>query len=439
MGLEQRDCIIQSCSGINCESRRSICGMTKPYEISRHLVWKAYQQVKANKGAAGIDRETIQEFEKDLKSNLYKLWNRMNSGSYFPPPVKGVEIPKKTGGKRMLGIPTVADRIAQTVVSMTLEPLLEPVFHQDSYGFRPGRSAHDALAVVRERCWKYDWVVELDIRKCFDTIDHGLLSRALEKHCQIPWVLLYVRRWLIVPLETPVGTLVERNEGTPQGGVVSPLLANLFLHYAFDRWVSENLPGVPFCRYADDGVLHCKSEAQAKLVVNKIKARFEACGLELHPEKTRIVYCADSNRKGKYPVRQFTFLGYTFRQRRAVNRHGQLFMNFVPAVSRDALRNMRQTIRRWKLQFRCNQDVSEMARQINPMLRGWLNYYGKFHRSAMDVIWRHMNLHLVRWMMMKYKNLQKHKTKAGQMLLLRATANPEMFVHWKVGYLPMAG
>ena len=413
--------------------------MTKPYEISRHLVWKAYQQVKANKGAAGIDRETIQEFEKDLKSNLYKLWNRMSSGSYFPPPVKGVEIPKKTGGKRMLGIPTVADRIAQTVVSMTLEPLLEPVFHQDSYGFRPGRSAHDALAVVKERCWKYDWVVELDIRKCFDTIDHGLLSRALEKHCQIPWVLLYVRRWLIVPLETPVGTLVERNEGTPQGGVVSPLLANLFLHYAFDRWVSENLPGVPFCRYADDGVLHCKSEAQAKLVVNKIKARFEACGLELHPEKTRIVYCADSNRKGKYPVRQFTFLGYTFRQRRAVNRHGQLFMNFVPAVSRDALRNMRQTIRRWKLQFRCNQDVSEMARQINPVLRGWLNYYGKFHRSAMDVIWRHMNLHLVRWMMMKYKNLQKHKTKAGKMLWLRATANPEMFVHWKVGYLPMAG
>ena len=413
--------------------------MTKPYEISRHLVWKAYQQVKANKGAAGIDRETIPEFEKDLKSNLYKLWNRMSSGSYFPPPVKGVEIPKKTGGKRMLGIPTVADRIAQTVVSMTLEPLLEPVFHQDSYGFRPGRSAHDALAVVKERCWKYDWVVELDIRKCFDTIDHGLLSRALEKHCQIPWVLLYVRRWLIVPLETPVGTLVERNEGTPQGGVVSPLLANLFLHYAFDRWVSENLPGVPFCRYADDGVLHCKSEAQAKLVVNKIKARFEACGLELHPEKTRIVYCADSNRKGKYPVRQFTFLGYTFRQRRAVNRHGQLFMNFVPAVSRDALRNMRQTIRRWKLQFRCNQDVSEMARQINPVLRGWLNYYGKFHRSAMDVIWRHMNLHLVRWMMMKYKNLQKHKTKAGQMLWLRATANPEMSEHWKVGYFPMAG
>jgi len=438
MGLEQRGCIIQSCSGINCESRRSICGMTKPYEISRHLVWKAYQQVKANKGAAGIDRETIQEFEKDLKGNLYKLWNRMSSGSYFPPPVKGVEIPKKTGGKRMLGIPTVADRIAQTVVSMTLEPILEPVFHQNSYGYRPGKSALDAVAVVKERCWKYDWVVELDIRKCFDTIDHGLLNRALEKHCQIPWVLLYVRRWLTVPIQTPEGELVERTKGTPQGGVVSPLLANLFLHYAFDRWVNENLPGVPFCRYADDGVLHCKSEAQAKLVVSKIKERFYACGLELHPEKTRIVYCADSNRKGKYPVRQFTFLGYTFCQRKTVNKHGQLFMNFVPAVSRDALRNMRQTIRRWKLQFRCNQDVSEMARQINPVLRGWLNYYGRYHRSAMDVIWRHMNLHLVCWMMRKYKRLHGHITKTYRMLGLMAKAKPDMFVHWQAGCLPKA-
>ena len=413
--------------------------MTKPYEISRHLVWKAYQQVKANKGAAGIDRETMQEFEKDLKGNLYKLWNRMSSGSYFPPPVKGVSIPKKSGGKRMLGIPTVADRIAQTVVSMTLEPQLEPMFHRDSYGFRPGRSAHDALAVVRERCWKYDWVVELDIRRCFDTIDHELLNRALKKHCQIPWVLLYVQRWLTAPMETPEGELVDRTKGTPQGGVVSPLLANLFLHYALDRWVSENLPGVPFCRYADDGVLHCKSEAQAKLVVSKIRKRFEACGLELHPEKTKIVYCADSNRKGKYPVRQFTFLGYTFRQRKTVNKHGQLFMNFVPAVSRDAQRVMRQMIRRWKLQFRCDTDLNEIARSINPVLRGWLNYYGKFRSSAMDAVWRHMNLHLVRWMMRKYKTLQKHKTKAGRMLWLRARKNPEMLVHWKEGYLPMAG
>ena len=197
--------------------------MTKPYEISRLLVWKAYQQVKAKKGTAGIDRETIQEFEKDLKGNLYKLWNRMSSGSYFPLPVKGVEILKKSGGKRMLGIPTVADRVAQTVVSMTLEPQLEPIFHQDSYGFRPGKSAHDALAVVKERCWRYDWVVDIDIRRCFDTIDHELLNRALKKHCQIPWVLLYVKRWLTAPMETPEGELEERTKGTPQGGVASQL------------------------------------------------------------------------------------------------------------------------------------------------------------------------------------------------------------------------
>lgn len=414
-------------------------GMTKPYEISRKLVWKAYQQVKANRGAAGIDNETIQAFEKDLKDNLYKLWNRMSSGSYFPSQVKGVAIPKKTGGKRMLGIPTVADRIAQTVVSMTLEPFLEPLFHQDSYGYRPGRSAHDAIAVVRERCWKYDWVVEFDISRCFDTIDHELLNRALEKHCQIPWVLLYVKRWLTVPMETPEGTLVERMKGMPQGGVISPLLANLFLHYAFDRRVSDNLTGVPFCRYADDGVLHCKSEAQAKLVKQKLKVRFEECGLELHPEKTRIVYCADNHRKGNYPLTQFTFLGYTFRKRKAVNKRGQLFMTFVPAVSSEALRQMRQTIRRWKLQLRCTKSAKEMAKYINPVLRGWMSYYGKFYRSAMDAVWHHMNSHLVRWMARKYKHLRNHKTNASRMLWLMAKAQPDMFAHWKVGCLPMAG
>jgi len=413
--------------------------MTKPYKISQHLVLESYRAVKANRGGAGVDQESIEAFEKNLKGNLYKLWNRLSSGSYFPAPVKGVAIPKKPQGKRMLGIPTVADRVAQMVGKKTLEPLLEPIFHRDSYGYRPGRSALDAVGVVRERCWKYNWVVEFDISKFFDTMNHELMMRAVRKHCPTDWVLLYIERWLKAPMVNPEGELVERTTGTPQGGVISPLLANLFLHYAFDRWVSDNLPGVPFCRYADDGVLHCKSEAQAKLVVNKIRERFEACGLELHPEKTKIVYCADSNRKGIYQVRQFTFLVYTFRQRKTVNKHGQLFMNFVPAVSRDALRHMRQTIRRWKLQFRCNQDLSQIARQINPVLRGWLNYYGKFHRSAMDVVWRHMNLHLVRWMMRKYKTLQKHKTKAGRMLWLRARENPEMLVHWKVGCFPMAG
>ena len=320
--------------------------MTKPYQISKHLVWEAYQRVKANKGAAGVDGESLQAFEAKLKDNLYKIWNRLSSGSYFPPPVKGVSIPKKSGGVRMLGIPTVADRVAQSVVKMVLEPILEPVFHEDSYGYRPGRSAHDAIAVVRKRNWEYNWVVEFDIKGLFDNIDHELLLRALRKHCQTPWVLLYVERWLKAPMETPEGELIERTKGTPQGGVVSPLLANLFLHYAFDRWVSENLPGVPFCRYSDDGVLHCKSKAQAEMVIQKLGNRFRECGLELHPDKTQIVYCWDSNRKEEHPVNQFTFLGFTFCSRGAKKKDGTYFMGFLPGVSRDALRHMRQTIRR---------------------------------------------------------------------------------------------
>jgi len=238
-------------------------GMTKPYNIPKTLVWEAYQCVKANGGSAGVDLESIEKFESRLGDNLYKVWNRLCSGSYFPPPVKGVSIPKKSGGVRILGVPTVADRIAQTVVKLVLEPMLETLFHRDSYGYRPGRSALDAVAIVRQRSWEYDWVIEFDIKGLFDNIDHDLLLRAVRKHCQVPWVLLYIERWLKVPMQDEDGHIVERHRGTPQGGVVSPLLANLFLHYAFDRWVSRHLSSVRFCRYADDGVVHCKSLPQA--------------------------------------------------------------------------------------------------------------------------------------------------------------------------------
>jgi len=267
--------------------------MTKPFDIPKVLLWKAFQCVKANGGAGGVDRESIEQFENRLGDNLYKLWNRLCSGSYFPPPVKGVMIPKKSGGTRMLGVPTVADRVAQTVVKLLLEPRIDPLFHPNSYGYRSGRSAHDAIALVRRRSWDYDWVVDFDIKGLFDNIDHGLLMRALKLHCQTPWVLLYVERWLKAPMQTSDGELQERMRGTPQGGVVSPLLANLFLHYAFDVWVTRNLRSVRFCRYADDGLIHCKSLAQAKLVLARIGERFRACGLELHPDKTRIVYCQD--------------------------------------------------------------------------------------------------------------------------------------------------
>ena len=225
---------------------------TKPFHIPKRAVWEAYQRVKANRGAAGVDDQSIEVFEKDLKNNLYKLWNRLSSGSYFPPPVKRVEIDKRGGGTRPLGIPTVADRMAQAVVKAHLEPELEKQFHPDSYGYRPGKSALDAVGRARERCWCNDWVLDLDIRAFFDSISHDLLLRAVRKHTDCAWVLLYIERWLKAPVQLEDGTLEPREKGTPQGSVVSPLLANLFLHYAFDRWMAIHQPSISFERYADD-------------------------------------------------------------------------------------------------------------------------------------------------------------------------------------------
>lgn len=226
---------------------------TKSYEISKHVVLEAFKRVKANKGAAGIDGEVLETFEGNLKNNLYKIWNRMSSGSYFPPAVKAVEIAKKNGGTRMLGVPTVADRVAQMVAKIYFEPRVEPYFHPDSYGYRPGKSAVDALKVTRQRCWKYDWVLEFDIKGLFDNIDHEVLMKAVCKHTDNPWVILYIERWLKAPFQMPDGTAQERTKGTPQGGVISPILANLFLHYAFDKWMEKHHRNKPFARYADDG------------------------------------------------------------------------------------------------------------------------------------------------------------------------------------------
>jgi RNA-directed DNA polymerase len=412
--------------------------MTKPFAIPKALVWEAFQRVKANGGSAGVDNESIDRFEVRLGDNLYKLWNRMGSGSYFPPPVKAVPIPKKSGGTRTLGVPTVADRVAQTVVKMVLEPALEPVFDRDSFGYRPGRSALDAVALVRRRSWDYDWVVEFDIRGLFDNIDHELLLRALRKHCRIPWILLYLERWLKVPMVTTEGTLVARERGTPQGGVVSPLLANLFLHYALDAWLRREMRSVRFCRYADDAVIHCKSEMQARLVLRKLEERLRACGLELHPEKTRIVYCHDVNRQGTYPTIQFTFLGYTFRPRKAVDKYGRVYVNFSPGVSREALRAMRQTVRGWHLQLMNDKELSDLSNMFGPVIRGWANYYGRFHPTALQPLWRHMNDYLVRWMRRKHKHLARGVTRAARALTRLADSAPRSFVHWEWGVFPAA-
>jgi len=412
--------------------------MTKPFAIPKALVWDAFQRVKANGGSAGVDNESIEAFEKNLGDNLYTLWNRMGSGSYFPPPVKAVPIPKKSGGTRMLGVPTVADRVAQTVVKLVLEPALEPVFDRDSFGYRPGRSALDAVALVRRRSWDYDWVVEFDIKGLFDNIDHELLLRALRKHCRNPWVLLYLGRWLKAPMATAEGTLVARERGTPQGGVVSPLLANLFLHDALDAWLRREMRSVRFCRYADDGVIHCKSEVQARLVLRKLGDRLRACGLELQPEKTRIVYCHDVNRQVAYPTIQFTFLGYTFRPRKAVDKYGRVYVNLSPGVSREALRTMRQTVRGWHLQLRNDKELSDLSNMFGPVLRGWANYYGRFYPTALKPLWRHVNDYLVRWMRRKYKHLARGVTRAARALGRLADSAPRSFVHWERGFLPAA-
>ncbi len=409
--------------------------MTKPFNIPKALVWKAFKQVKANGGSAGVDKESIEMFEGNLSGNLYKLWNRLGSGSYFPPPVKGVPIPKKSGGVRMLGVPTVADRVAQTVVKNVLEPILEPLFHRNSYGYRPGKSALDAVAMVRRRSWEYDWVVEYDIKGLFDNIDHELLLRALRKHCQTPWILLYIERWLKAPMEGEDGKLVERAKGTPQGGVVSPLLANLFLHYALDVWLVRNMRSVRFVRYADDGVIHCKSEEQAKLVMRMVQYRLRECRLEMHPEKSRIVYCKDVNRQEVYPVIQFTFLGYCFRPRKAVDKYGRVYVNFAPAVSREALKAMRQTVRGWHIQLKCDKSLQDLSNMFNPVIRGWKNYYGRFHSSAMKPLWRSINAYLARWLMRKYKHLAKHRTRAYRELSRLAVKLPGMFVQWESRFL----
>jgi len=407
---------------------------TKPFAILKWQVYEAFKAVERNAGAAGVDGQSIEDFKKDLKGNLYKVWNRMSSGSYFPPPVRAVAIAKKDGGERILGIPTVADRVAQMVVKLNFEPEVEPYFLPDSYGYRPGKSALDAVGITRERCWNYDWVLEFDIKGLFDNIDHKLLLRAVEKHTECKWVILYIRRWLVAPMKFADGTQVERNRGTPQGGVISPILANLFMHYAFDVWMNRTLPDVPWCRYADDGLVHGRTEQESQNILTTLRARFTECGLELHPKKTKIVYCKDGSRKGRYPNTKFDFLGYTFRPRLVKNRkRNSIFVSFTPAVSSMALKSMRQVVRKRNYRNRTELSLADIARYHNPVLRGWMQYYGRYSPSAMNPVFRHLNKTLVAWAMRKYRRFKGHKTRAGLFMQNIAEREPHLFVHWQRG------
>lgn len=403
---------------------------SKQYNISKKVVLEAYKRVRQNKGSAGIDGIDFGKFEENLKDNLYKIWNRMSSGSYFPSPVLAVEIPKKNGGTRTLGIPTISDRIAQMAARMYLEPKVEPLFHKDSYGYRPNKSAIDAIGKVRERCWRYGYVIELDIKGLFDNIDHELLMKAVELHTDEKWLKLYIRRWLKTPFGTKGGILAERKSGTPQGGVISPVLANLFLHYAFDVWMERNYPTALFARYADDAVIHCKSEKEAKEIKEALNQRMKQCKLELHPDKTKIVYCKDEDRIEDYPVTQFDFLGYTYKAVYIKCKDGKLRNNFIASASQKACKNLRDKIKELKLHKMSGSSINIIAQAINPIVRGWTNYFGKYNASALKYTIKCIENRILRWAMNKYKYFRGRRQRAEKWLSELRNREPKLFAHW---------
>jgi len=406
----------------------------KSFSIAKELVMEAFQCVKVNKGSQGIDNVSLQQFEEKLEDNLYKLWNRMSSGCYFPKPYKMVMIPKSNGKLRQLSIPTVEDRIAQMVAKLTIEPTIDPIFHPDSYGYRPNKSAHQALAMTRQRCWRYPWVIDLDIQGFFDNLDHALLMKAVKHHVKEKWVILYIERWIKTPIPNPDRTASPTvpTKGIAQGGVISPLLANLFLHIALDSWLRKEFPNNPFERYADDVIVHTQTEEEAIRLLEEISKRLKKCNLTLNLEKTKIVYCKQAGRDKDYPHIQFDFLGYTFRPRGAKTKQGIMFLSFLPAISHKAIQHIQEKVRSWKVRTRTLLPLTALAQYWNPIVRGWIQYYGKFYASALHKVKNILDRMLIKWVQTKYKSVRSSFKKANRLIQLIRNQNPILFVHWTI-------
>ena len=409
---------------------------TKSVPVSKQQVWLAYKKVRSNAGSAGIDQVSMDEYDAHRSDHLYKLWNRMASGSYFPAPVKEVEIPKKDGKMRKLGIPTISDRVAQMVVKDYLEPRFEKLFSPHSYGYRPGKNAHQALSAVRENVRMLDWVIDLDIKGFFDTIDHVKLMLALEKHVSEKWYLMYIERWLQTPVQTKTGELVaKQGKGTPQGGVISPLLANLFLHYAMDKWLEQTHSAVRYVRYADDAVLHCKSKVQAEYVLRNVRKRMKQCGLELHPEKTRLVYCKDYRRQEQHESVKFDFLGYSFQPRTAKSkRDGSLYLGYDCAISIRSKKRIAATMKELDIKHLTHKSIVGVAQFLEPYIRGWVNYYGKFRLWEMNPLFQLLRRRLVMWARKRYKRYKTSVNRAYRWLERVKDQFPTLFYQWRLGF-----
>ena len=436
MEPDRRGQVIQSSLILQLAERMIEWNKTKSVPISTTMVWEAYKKVRRNKGSAGVDEVSMAEYDADRSKHLYKLWNRLASGSYFPPPVKEVEISRKDGKIRKLGIPTISDRVGQMVVKDYLEPRFEKIFSPNSYGYRPNKNAHQALESVRKNCWRQDWVIDLDIKGFFDNIDHKKLMQAVKKHVPEQWAKMYIIRWLEAPVLKKTGELVtKQGKGTPQGGVISPLLANLFLHYVLDKWLELTDPQVKLERYADDAILHCNSKAHAEETLRKVQTRIESCGLELHPDKTKLVYCRDFRRMENHPQVKFDFLGYSFQPRTAKSRKtGKLFLGYDCAISISSRKRIANRLEELNIENLSFKSIVGIAQFLNPMIRGWVHYYGKFRGYELSKVFQLLRKRLVKWARKRYKRYRTSLTKAYKWLDRVRKQFPYLFYHWEVGF-----